>query len=121
MSLGLHRLWKRYFVSTAGVRRLTGARFWWHRRHRSLLAPLVGDSGLVVLSDINAQMRKRGRDRMLDAGHSSRIVTARINAEAPPFPTAADCITIAFGSNATDRAARRVEMRAAPGAVARWC
>lgn len=115
MSLGLHRLWKRYFVSTAGVR----------PGHRvldlaggtgdiaALLAPLVGDSGLVVLSDINAQMLQRGRDRMLDAGHSSRIVTARINAEALPFPNRSfDCITIAFGlRNVTDQPRALAEMR----------
>lgn len=115
MSLGMHRLWKRYFVATAGVR----------PGHRvldlaggtgdisGLLAPLVGADGLVVLSDINAEMLARGRDRMLDEGHSGSIATARINAEALPFPDRSfDCVTIAFGlRNVTDQPRALAEMR----------
>ena len=107
MSLGLHRLWKRHFVATANVRKgdfvldLAGGT----GDISGLMAPLVGDNGLVVLSDINAQMLVRGRDRMLDEGHSSRIACARINAEALPFPdNSFDVITIAFGlRNVTDQ------------------
>lgn len=115
MSLGLHRLWKRYFVATAGVRPghkvldLAGGT----GDISGLLAPLVGPDGLVVLSDINAEMLVRGRDRMLDEGHSARIATARINAEALPFPDRSfDCVTIAFGlRNVTDQPRALAEMR----------
>jgi demethylmenaquinone methyltransferase/2-methoxy-6-polyprenyl-1,4-benzoquinol methylase len=55
-----------------------------------LMAPLVGETrALVVLSTSMPSMLVRGRDRMLDEGHSARIATARINAEALPFPDAA--------------------------------
>lgn len=115
MSLGMHRLWKRYFVATAGVRPghkvldLAGGT----GDISGLLAPLVGADGLVVLSDINAEMLVRGRDRMLDEGHSGRIATARINAEALPFPDRSfDCVTIAFGlRNVTDQPRALAEMR----------
>jgi demethylmenaquinone methyltransferase/2-methoxy-6-polyprenyl-1,4-benzoquinol methylase len=115
MSLGLHRLWKRYFVDTAGVRPghkvldLAGGT----GDIAALLAPLVGDQGLVVLSDINAEMLVRGRDRMLDGGHSTRSATARINAEALPFPDRSfDLVTIAFGlRNVTDQLRALTEMR----------
>jgi len=107
MSMGLHRLWKRYFVSTAKLRPgqkvldLAGGT----GDIAGLMAPLVGDSGMVVLSDINAQMLVRGRDRMLDEGHAARVRCARINAEALPFPRASfDLVTIAFGlRNVTDQ------------------
>jgi len=115
MSLGLHRLWKRHFVATAGVRAgdrvldLAGGT----GDISALLAPLVGDTGLVVLSDINAQMLGRGRDRILDAGHSPRVATAQINAEQLPFPECSfDVVTIAFGlRNVTDQPAALAQMR----------
>ncbi len=114
MSLGLHRLWKRYFVSTAKVRKgqkildLAGGT----GDISGLMAPLVGDTGMVVLSDINAEMLVRGRDRMLDEGHSARVRCARINAEALPFPRASfDLVTIAFGlRNVTDQARALAEI-----------
>ena len=114
MSLGLHRLWKRHFVATAQLRAgdrvldLAGGT----GDIAGLMAPLVGDSGLVVLSDINADMLVRGRDRMLDEGHSTQIACARINAEALPFPNRCfDLVTIAFGlRNVTDQARALAEM-----------
>ena len=115
MSLGLHRLWRRRFVACASVRPgdrgldLAGGT----GDISGLMAPLVGDQGLVVLSDINAEMLVRGRDRMLDEGHSARIATARINAEALPFPDRSfDVVTIAFGlRNVTDQPRALAEMR----------
>ena len=115
MSMGLHRLWKRYFVDTGGLR----------PGHRvldlaggtgdisKLAAGIVGDEGLVVLTDINGPMLARGRDRMIDAGLSPRVVTARVNAEALPFPDRSfDCVTIAFGlRNVTDQPRALAEMR----------
>ncbi|GMU44738.1 MAG: bifunctional demethylmenaquinone methyltransferase/2-methoxy-6-polyprenyl-1,4-benzoquinol methylase UbiE [Xanthomonadales bacterium] len=115
MSLGLHRLWKRHFVATAGVRAgdrvldLAGGT----GDIAALLAPRVGDAGLVVLSDINARMLERGRDRILDEGHGARVGCARLNAQALPFPDRSfDVATIAFGlRNVTDQSAALAEMR----------
>jgi demethylmenaquinone methyltransferase/2-methoxy-6-polyprenyl-1,4-benzoquinol methylase len=56
----------------------------------------VGARGLVVQSDINEAMLRRGRDRLLDEG---LIVPAVLcDAEALPFPGAAfDLVSVGFG------------------------
>src|SRR5262245_17797938 len=70
MSLGVHRLWKRFAVEQSGLRAGqhaldvaagTGdlARAY---------AAQVGPDGHVVMTDINARMLERGRERLLDAG-----------------------------------------------------
>ncbi len=107
MSLGIHRLWKRFTIEISSAR----------PGHRILdlaggtgdlairFSRIVGDSGEVVLADINEAMLKVGRDRLLDAGcaHNTRIV--QVNAEALPFAdNTFNCITIAFGlRNVTDK------------------
>ncbi len=100
MSMGVHRLWKRHFVSTANLRPgqrvldLAGGT----GDIAALAAKAVGSEGRVVLSDINREMLVRGRDRMYDEGHWPQVQAARINAEALPFPNNSfDCVTIAFG------------------------
>lgn len=100
MSLGIHRLWKRFTVELAGVRR--GQRVLDLASGTGDLADrfadLVGPEGLVVMSDINAAMLRRGRDRMLDKGHVGNLDYVQIDAEALPFADDTfDCITIAFG------------------------
>jgi len=100
MSLGIHRLWKRQTVELAGVR----------RGHRVLdlaagtgdlserFAGIVGADGEVVVTDINAAMLRRGRERLADAGVAGNIHFAQVDAEALPFPTNRfDCISIGFG------------------------
>jgi len=100
MSFGIHRLWKRYTVELAGVRGgqrvldLAGgtgdlaARF----------AGIVGSEGEVVLTDINAAMLARGRDRLIDEGIAGNVHFAQVDAERQPFPTDHfDCVTIGFG------------------------
>ena len=100
MSFGVHRLWKRFAVQ------LTGARA--GQRVLDLasgtgdlaarLAGLVGPRGLVVMTDINAAMLARGRDRMLDEGRAGNVRYAQLDAEALPFPDGCfDCVTIGFG------------------------
>jgi len=70
MSLGVHRIWKRWFVETSGVRNgdrvldLAGGT----GDIAALLLPRVGTTGSVVLGDINAAMLRAGRDRLLDRG-----------------------------------------------------
>src|SRR6476620_5678964 len=70
MSGGVHRLWKRFTLSLTGLR----------PGQRALdvaggtgdlslgMSQQVGERGLVVLTDINAEMLSRGRDRLIDAG-----------------------------------------------------
>lgn len=115
MSLGLHRLWKRHFIATAKLRPgqrvldLAGGSGDISR----LAAKAVGESGFVVLSDINAQMLSCGRDRLLDEGWGPQIACAQIDAQALPFPDRSfDLVTIAFGlRNVTDKARALNEMR----------
>ncbi|WP_456415481.1 bifunctional demethylmenaquinone methyltransferase/2-methoxy-6-polyprenyl-1,4-benzoquinol methylase UbiE [Thiolapillus sp.] len=107
MSMGVHRLWKRFTVELAGVRAgqqvLDLASGTGDLADR--FARLVGPEGLVVMSDINANMLVTGRDRMADKGHAGNLAYAQINAEALPFPdNSFDCITIGFGlRNVTDK------------------
>jgi len=115
MSGGLHRLWKRFTLSQAGLK----------PGQRALdvaggtgdlalgLARQVGKDGLVVLSDINWEMLSRGRDRLLDAGVTGNVGFVQANAERLPFADASfDCITIGFGlRNVTDKAAALASMR----------
>ena len=100
MSLGAHRLWKRFAVSVSGVRAgervldLAGGTGDLTR----LLLPRVGPKGWVVLSDINASMLGEGRKRLIDEGATGNIAYAQIDAEQLPFAdNTFDCITIGFG------------------------
>lgn len=109
MSFGVHRLWKRYTVELASVRRgervldLAGGTGDLAER----FAHLVGQTGEVVLADINASMLRQGRERLEDAGVVGNLHFAQVNAEALPFPDSYfNLITIAFGlRNVTDKAA----------------
>ena len=115
MSGGLHRLWKRFTLSQAGLR----------PGQRALdvaggtgdlaagLARQVGEDGLVVLSDINWEMLARGRDRLLDEGFTRGVGLVQANAEKLPFADASfDCVTIGFGlRNVTDKPAALASMR----------
>jgi demethylmenaquinone methyltransferase/2-methoxy-6-polyprenyl-1,4-benzoquinol methylase len=114
MSFGVHRVWKRYFVATAGVKRgdrvldLAGGT----GDIAALIHERVGETGSVVLGDINAEMLQVGRDRLTDRGLVRGLDYAQLNAEALPFPDASfDLVTIAFGlRNVTDKQAALEEM-----------
>ena len=117
MSAGAHRIWKRFTLALANLR----------AGQRALdvaggtgdlavgLARQVGERGLVVLTDINAAMLLRGRDRLIDAGCVGNVEYVQANAECLPFPDGTfDCITIGFGlRNITDKRAALASMRRA--------
>ena len=113
MSVGLHRIWKRFAVGLANV----------HEGQRvldiaggsgdisRLFLDKVGSRGQVVLTDINNAMLRVGRDRLLDEGKATP--TAQCDAEHLPFPdNYFDCVSIAFGlRNVTHKDAALREMR----------
>ena len=116
MSVGLHRLWKRYAVHISPVRAGsvvldlaggTGDLAALYRRR-------VGASGRVVVSDINNSMLQRGRDRLVDAGYVAGMDYVQANAESLPFKDHSfDCISIAFGlRNVTNKARALASMHA---------
>jgi demethylmenaquinone methyltransferase / 2-methoxy-6-polyprenyl-1,4-benzoquinol methylase len=115
MSFGIHRLWKRHFVATSGVRPgdrvldLAGGT----GDIAALLRPRVGAQGEIVVADINAAMLHAGRDRLLDRGLLQGLHWAQVDAEALPFPDASfDAVTIAFGlRNVTDKDKALAEMQ----------
>jgi demethylmenaquinone methyltransferase/2-methoxy-6-polyprenyl-1,4-benzoquinol methylase len=94
MSFGVHRLWTRFTLSLTGLK----------AGQRALdvaggtgdltvgLARQVGKTGQVVLSDINPDMLRAGRDRVVE--------------RLPWADDSFDCVTIGFGlRNVTDKAA----------------
>lgn len=107
MSFGIHRLWKRFAINMAGLKPgqqvldLAGGTGDLTR----LMAPAVGPSGHIVLSDINAAMLANGRRRLLDRGISGNVTFALANAEQLPFAdNRFDLVTMAFGlRNVTDK------------------
>jgi demethylmenaquinone methyltransferase/2-methoxy-6-polyprenyl-1,4-benzoquinol methylase len=112
MSAGLHRAWKAYAISVADVR----------PGHRVLdlaagtgdlaraFADRVGDSGVVVHTDINEAMLRVGRERLLNDGRV--LPTVLCDAERLPFADASfDLVSVAFGlRNMTHKDAALREM-----------
>ena len=107
MSMGVHRLWKRFTIHSSGVKK--GSKVLDIAGGTGDLtlkfSKLVGSTGQVVLADINASMLNVGRDRLTDQGIVDNIEYVQANAESLPFPdNSFDCITIAFGlRNVTDK------------------
>ncbi len=113
MSLGVHRVWKRIFVSDLQPRPghtlldLAGGTgditFGWLKR----------GGGPVVLSDINNAMLSVGRDRAINGGFAGDVSLVVADAEKLPLPDrCVDRVSIAFGlRNCTDKAAVLHEAR----------
>jgi len=107
MSFGVHRLWKRQTIASSGVRKghhvldLAGGT----GDLTAKFSQLVGDTGQVVLGDINSSMLKVGREKLHNLGLVGNIDYVQMNAEMLPFPdNSFDVITIAFGlRNVTDK------------------
>ena len=113
MSLGIHRAWKRIFVSALDP-----------RPNRSLLdlAGGTGDisfgwlakgGGPVILSDVNPSMLAVARDRALRAGRIADVELLIADAERLPLPDrSVNTVSIAFGlRNCTDKSAVLAEAR----------
>lgn len=100
MSLGLHRLWKRFTLEQAALRQgqvvldvASGT-----GDLAKAFAKKVGKQGKVVMSDINEAMLTLGRERLADAGCIANVECVLADAEQLPFTDDYfDCITIAFG------------------------
>lgn len=109
MSLGLHRLWKKYTIQQAQIR--TGQAVLDIAGGTGDLtkefAKKTGKNGRVILADINKNMLQQGRERLIDAGIIGNVDFIQANAEQLPFADDSfDCITIAFGlRNVTDKTA----------------
>ena len=114
MSLGVHRLWKRFTIAQTGLR----------EGERALdvaggtgdltigMARQDGRRGEVIHTEINERMMREARGRLVDSGMAGNVRCAVANAERLPFPDRAfDCITIAFGlRNVTAKDAALAEM-----------
>lgn len=107
MSLGSHRLWKKFTIEMASL--LPGDKVLDLASGTGDLAmkmaPLVGIDGKIIMSDINYKMLDNGRDRVLDSGLIGNIDFVLANAENLPFAdNYFDCVTMAFGlRNVTDK------------------
>lgn len=98
MSVGLHRLWKRFAVEASGVKE--GSRVLDIAGGTADLSKLfidhIGESGEIWLTDINNSMLSLGRDEILDNGTNALV--AQCDAEKLPFPeNYFDCVSVAFG------------------------
>lgn len=100
MSFGIHRMWKRFTIESAGVR--PGMKILDVAGGTGDLTAkfsyLVGTTGQVTLADINDSMLKVGREKLQNRGIVGNVNYVQANAEALPFPdNHFDVITIAFG------------------------
>ncbi len=100
MSVGIHRLWKRFTIELSGVRSgnkvldIAGGTGDLTRQ----FSKLVGSTGEVVLADINSSMLSVGRDKLTDKGCIYNVRFVQADAENLPFADETfDCVTIAFG------------------------
>ena len=113
MSAGLHRLWKRFTIELSGVRvgshvlDVAGGT----ADLATAFAKRAGPSGEVWLTDINGDMLRVGRDRLIDRGLLCPVT--QCDAERLPFPSDYfDCVSVAFGlRNMTHKDRALAEMR----------
>lgn len=107
MSMGIHRLWKRYTIDCANARPgnkildIAGGT----GDLTAKFSRLVGPTGRVTLADINHAMLEVGRDKLRDRGLINNIDYVQADAEALPFPdNHFDIVTMAFGlRNVTEK------------------
>ena len=115
MSLGLHRLWKRFVVAQSGLKAGQKALDVAAGSGDLSLGLLkrVGPTGRVIVTDINTAMLRRGRDRLVNAGMAGNVEYAEADAENLPFKSEVfNCVTIGFGlRNLTDKSSALRSMR----------
>jgi demethylmenaquinone methyltransferase/2-methoxy-6-polyprenyl-1,4-benzoquinol methylase len=107
LSMGIHRVWKRFTVDCSGIRKgqtvldLAGGT----GDLTAKFSRIVGQEGQVILADINDSMLKVGRSKLRDLGIEGNVEYVQANAEELPFPdNHFDLVTIAFGlRNVTDK------------------
>ncbi len=100
MSFGIHRAWKAFACAQSGLRR--GDRVLDVAAGSGDLSRVfreqVGEQGLVIMTDINRAMLRRGRDLMLDSGATGNVQYCLTNAECLAFAdNAFHCVSISFG------------------------
>ena len=113
MSAGMHRLWKAFTITQAGVRPgfrvldIAGGT----GDLASAFAKQAGADGQVWLTDINESMLRVGRDKLLNMGLIVPILVC--DAEKLPFPdNYFDRVSVAFGlRNMTHKDMALSEMR----------
>jgi demethylmenaquinone methyltransferase/2-methoxy-6-polyprenyl-1,4-benzoquinol methylase len=113
MSMGTHRLWKNYTISSSNVKEgdhvldIAGGTGDLAIKFRKK----VGSSGKVILSDINESMLHEGRKNLINHGIID-VEFVQANAESLPFEdNTFDCVSIAFGlRNVTDKDAALKQM-----------
>ena len=107
MSFGLHRIWKQIALKHGAFRQgqrvldLAGGT----GDLAEKIVPLVGQTGQVVLADINEDMIDVATQRLINSGRINSVEVIQANAETLPFPQASfDRIIIGFGlRNVTDK------------------
>jgi demethylmenaquinone methyltransferase/2-methoxy-6-polyprenyl-1,4-benzoquinol methylase len=123
MSLGVHRVWKRIFITALDP------------RPRDTLLDLAGGTGdisfgwlaarggPVLLSDINASMLAVAQDRAMQRGVIGAVSLLVADAERLPLPDCSvDRVSIAFGlRNCTDKPAVLAEARRVLKPGGRFC
>jgi demethylmenaquinone methyltransferase / 2-methoxy-6-polyprenyl-1,4-benzoquinol methylase len=123
MSLGIHRVWKRIFVTVLDP------------RPRDMLLDLAGGTGdisfswlaqgggPVLLSDVNVSMLTLARNRAIQTATVGAMSLLVADAECLPLPArCVDRVSIAFGlRNCTDKAAVLAEARRVLKPGGRFC
>ncbi|MEH0167521.1 bifunctional demethylmenaquinone methyltransferase/2-methoxy-6-polyprenyl-1,4-benzoquinol methylase UbiE [Roseateles microcysteis] len=98
MSMGMHRAWKKYTVAVANLKpgqRVLDIAGGTGDLSRAF-AREVGESGMVVHTDINEAMLRQGRNRLLDEGLV--LPTNLCDAEKLPYKSESfDLVSVAFG------------------------
>ncbi|MCD6055910.1 MAG: ubiE [Gammaproteobacteria bacterium] len=106
MSLGIHRLWKQFTLSQSGAKEghcvldLAGGTGDLTRG----FSKRIGNTGFVILGDINGSMLQTGRKSLENKGIIHNVSFAQLDAQTLPFAdNTFDIISIAFGlRNVTD-------------------
>lgn len=107
MSLGIHRLWKKIAIQNCAIKPgqaildLAGGT----GDLTNEFARLLGNSGKLILADINIDMLEAGREKLTNCGLIKPIEYLQANAECLPIASNTfDCVAIGFGlRNVTEK------------------